>query len=170
MSLKMSSLFLNILQIFKLFLLIFKLILLNFKNSSDQRTPLTCCFRKNQSIDLKIKMHFLLIYAKSLKSNFERVHFSVMSGGGEIMAGRVCWRQNYGWSWLVMAGGGGGGGKIMAGWWRQTFGWSWVVATKLWLVVGGRGWSHDLVMPDNYFIVKCLLKLNVVSVILELPE
>ena len=134
----MSSLFLNILQIFKLFLLIFKLILLNFKNSSDQRTPLTCCFRKNQSIDLKIKMHFLLIYAKSLKSNFERVHFSVMSGGGEIMAGRVCWRQNYGWSWLVMAG-----GKIMAGrgWWRQNFGWSWVVVGGGDKIMAGRGWS-----------------------------
>ena len=38
----------------------------------------------------------------------------------------------------------GGGGKIMNG-----RGWSWVVVTKLWFVVGvvgGRGWSHDLVM------------------------
>ena len=24
---------------------------------------------------------------------------------------------------------------------------SWVVASKSWLVVGGRGWSYDLVMP-----------------------
>ena len=47
-------------------------------------------------------------------------------GGGEIMA-------------VV-----GGGGEMMAG-----CGWSWVVAAKLWLVVSGRGWSHDLVMPLN---------------------
>ena len=50
----------------------------------------------------------------------------------------------------------GGGGKIMAGrgWWRQNEGWSWMVIAKLWLVVGGGGkiiagggWSHDSVMP-----------------------
>ena len=34
----------------------------------------------------------------------------------------------------------GGGGKIMGG--RR---WSWVVG-KLWLVVDGSGWSHNLVM------------------------
>ena len=73
-------------------------------------------------------MHFLLIYANSLKSNIEKVNFpvkfQVMGCSGQIMAGR---------------------------------GWSWVVVAKLWLVVGGdaklvlvkvgRGWSHDLVMP-----------------------
>ena len=35
----------------------------------------------------------------------------------------------------------GGGSEIIA-----ALGWSWVVAAKLWLVVGGRGWSHDLVI------------------------
>ena len=52
-----------------------------------------------------------------MKNNFERAHFSV--------------------KFKVV----GGGGKIMAvcGWWRQNYGWSWVV-------VGGRGWSHDLVI------------------------
>ena len=42
----------------------------------------------------------------------------------------------------------GGGDEIMPG-----RGWSWVVAAKLWLswlVVDGRGWSHDLVMPAYY--------------------
>ena len=61
---------------------------------SDQGTPLTGCFQRNQSIDLQIKMHFLLIYATSLKNNFERVHFSVkfqvMGGGGEIMTRQFC--------------------------------------------------------------------------------
>ena len=63
-------------------------------NSSGEGIPLTCWLRKNQSIDLQIKMHFLLIYAKSLKNNFERVHFSVkfqvMGGGGEIMTRQFC--------------------------------------------------------------------------------
>ena len=61
-----------------------------------------------------------------------------MGGGGKIMAG--C-----GWSWVVgmklwMVI--GGGSKIMAGrgWWQQNCGW-------LGVVVGGRGWSHNLVMP-----------------------
>ena len=66
---------------------------------------------------------------------------------GEIMASRD-------WSWLVAAKFWlvvGGGGEIMAG-----HRWSWVVAVKLWLAVGGcgkswvvvdgRGWSHDLVI------------------------
>ena len=60
--------------------------------------------------------------------------------------------------WMVVGGGDkimlivGGGGKIMPG--RE---WQWEVATKLWLVVAGCGWSrqvvdgcgwsHDLVMP-----------------------
>ena len=83
--------------------------ILNFKTSSDQGTPLIGCFRRNHSIDLQIKMHFLLIYEKSLKNNFERVHFSekfqVMGSGGEIMAAV------------------GGGGEIMA-----DRGWSWIVA------------------------------------------
>ena len=42
----------------------------------------------------------------------------------------------------------GSGGKIMAG-----RGWLSVVGAKLWLVMGGRGWSYDLVMP-------VVLKLN----------
>ena len=46
------------------------------------------------------------------------------------MAGRGWWQQNYGWLWMVM----GDGDKIMAG--RE---WLWLVATKLRLVVGGRG-------------------------------
>ena len=58
-----------------------------------------------------------MIYTKSLKNNFEIVHFEtkfeIVSGDGEIMTGR---------------------------------GWFWVVAAKLWLIVSGRGWSHDLVM------------------------
>ena len=43
----------------------------------------------------------------------------------------------------------GGGGEIMAGrdWLQQNYGWSWVVGEKLWLVMGGCGWLHDLVMP-----------------------
>ena len=84
--------------------------ILNFKNSSGQATPLAGCFRRNHSIDLQIKMHFLLIYAKSLKNNFEKdyssVRFQVMGGGGEIMA-------------IVV----GGSGEIMAG-----RGWSRMVA------------------------------------------
>ena len=42
-----------------------------------------------------------------------------------------------------------GGGEIVAGrgWWQQNYGWSRVVAAKLWLVVDGCGWSHNLVMP-----------------------
>ena len=55
-------------------------------------------------------MHFLLIYAKPLKNNFEKdyssVRFQVMGGGGEIMA-------------IVV----GGSGEIMAG-----RGWSRMVA------------------------------------------
>ena len=51
--------------------------MLAFKSSSDQQTPLTGCFRRNKSLDLQIKMHVLLIYEKSLKNNFERVHFLV---------------------------------------------------------------------------------------------
>ena len=51
--------------------------ILSFKNSSDQGKPLTDCFRGNQLIDLQIKMHVPLIYAQSVKNNFERVHFSV---------------------------------------------------------------------------------------------
>ena len=41
----------------------------------------------------------------------------------------------------------GSGGEIMAGrgWWRQNCGWSCVVVTKLWLVVDGRGWSWVVV-------------------------
>ena len=69
-SLKMSSLFLNILKNFlSYFFWYFKF--------WDQGAPLTGCFRRNQSIDLSIKMHVLLIYAKSLKNNFERVYFWV---------------------------------------------------------------------------------------------
>ena len=49
--------------------------ILSFKNSSDQGKPLTDCFRGNQLIDLQIKMHVPLIYAQSMKNNFERVHF-----------------------------------------------------------------------------------------------
>ena len=30
----------------------------------------------------------------------------VVGGGSEIMPGREWWRQNYGWSWVVMDGGG----------------------------------------------------------------
>ena len=58
-----------------------------------------------------------------------------------VVDGHWWWGQNYGWSWVVL----GGDGKIMAGLVR-----SWVVATKLWLLTGGRGWSHDLVMPVCY--------------------
>ena len=53
-----------------------------------------------------------------------------MGSDGEIMGGHGWWGQNYGWSWVVL----GGDGKIMAGLVR-----SWVVATKLWLLTGGRG-------------------------------
>ena len=42
-----------------------------------------------------------------------------MCDGGEIMAVRGWWRQNYGWLWMVV----GGWGKIMAG--RV---WSWMVS------------------------------------------
>ena len=57
-----------------------------------------------------------------------------MRGDTEIMAG--C-----GWSWLiklwlVM----GGSGELMPG--RK---WLWMVAAKLWLVVGGFGWSWMVV-------------------------
>ena len=79
--------------------------ILNFKTSSDQETPLTGCFRRNHSVDLQIKMHFLLIYEKSLENNFERIHFpekfQVMGSGGEIMAGSGWWWVNYGWSWIA---------------------------------------------------------------------
>ena len=51
--------------------------ILSFKNSSVQGTLLTGCFGRDQSTDLQIKIHVLLIYAKSLKNNFERVYFSV---------------------------------------------------------------------------------------------
>ena len=47
------------------------------KNSSDQETPLTGCFLRNQLIDFQIKMHVPLIYGKSSKNNFKRAHFSV---------------------------------------------------------------------------------------------
>ena len=36
------------------------------------------------------------------------------------------------------------------GWWGQNYGLSWVVTTKLWLVVGGCGLSHDLVLFISY--------------------
>ena len=39
--------------------------------------------------------------------------------------------------WLLV----GVGDEIMA-----VRGWSWLVAAKLWAVVGGRGWSYNLVM------------------------
>ena len=42
-----------------------------------------------------------------------------MGGGGEIMAVREWWQQNYGCSWMVV----GGGSEIMA-----VHGWSWMVA------------------------------------------
>ena len=45
-------------------------------------------------------------------------------------------RQNHGLSWVIV----GCSDEIMTG-----RGWSWVVAPKLWLVVGGRGLSNDLV-------------------------
>ena len=68
-------------------------------------------------------MHFLLIYANSLKSNIEKVNFpvkfQVMGCSGQIMAGR-------GWSWVVVAKLWlvmGGDGKISTG-----QGWSWMVA------------------------------------------
>ena len=78
-------------------------------------------------------MHFLLIYAKLVKITSKELIFQWSSshGGGEIMA-------DCGWLSMVICS----GGEIRAG-----CGWSWVVATKLWLVVGGRGWLHDLVMP-----------------------
>ena len=46
----------------------------------------------------------------------------------------------------------GGSSKIMVGhgWWQWSnscFGVAWMVAAKLWLVVAGRGSSHDLVIP-----------------------
>ena len=50
-----------------------------------------------------------------------------MGIGGKIMAVRL----------MVV----GGGGEIICG-----RGLSWLMAAKLWLVVGGRGWSHDLVI------------------------
>ena len=130
----------NDLLVFKYFakILSYFFDILNFKNSSDRWKHLTCCFRRNQPIDLQIKMHFLLIYAKSLKNNFERIQFSVkfcvMGSGGEIMAGNGWWRQNYGYSWMVL----GGGGEIMSG--RR---WLQVVTAKLWLVVGGGDKIND---------------------------
>ena len=42
----------------------------------------------------------------------------------------------FGWSWMVS-----GEGKNMVGCWVVVG----VVAMKLWLVVGGHGWSHNLV-------------------------
>ena len=62
--------------------------------------------------------------------------------------------------------GGRGGGKIMPvvvgrGWRRKIRagrGCSWVVVAKLWLVVDGRGWSHDLIMPIRKSIRLYLLK------------
>ena len=58
-----------------------------------------------------MKMHVLIIYAKSLKNIFGRVNFSVkfyiVGGGGEIMACRECsWVlvENYGWSWIAVDG------------------------------------------------------------------
>ena len=81
-----------------------------------------CCFQRHQTIDLKIKIHILVIYVKSLKNSFEKVNYSVkfeiMGGGGEIITGRE-WLQVVGaklcWSWVV-----------------------WVVVVKLWLVGDGR--------------------------------
>ena len=110
-SLKIGSLFfINIFVKFK----IISFDILNFKNSSDEWTPLTGCFRQNQLMDLQIKTHFLLIYAK-LKNNSEKVHFTVklyvMGGSVGIMAICEWWRQNYAWSWVVE----GGGGKNIAG-------------------------------------------------------
>ena len=58
--------------------------ILNFKTSSDQGTPPTGCFRRNHSVDLQIKMHFLLIYEMLLK-NIQKSS-QVMGSGGEIMA------------------------------------------------------------------------------------
>ena len=55
----------------------------------------------------------------------------VVSRGSEIMVGLVLQRQNFCWSWVVL----GSGGKIMNG--RELS----------WMVVNGRGWSHDLIMP-----------------------
>ena len=51
-----------------------------------------------------------------------------MVGGGEIMAGRRWWWQNYGWSSVVV----GDEFKIMTvvgghGSWRPNYGWSWTV-------------------------------------------
>ena len=42
----------------------------------------------------------------------------------------------------------GAGGEIMPG-----CGWLWVVATKLWLVVGGQGWSWMVTQFSNAPIV-----------------
>ena len=63
-----------------------------------------------------------------------------MGGGGEIMAGCGWWWQNYGFSWVAVDG----GVKIMTGrgWWWKNYGQPWVVDD-------GRGWSHDLVMPEK---------------------
>ena len=49
--------------------------------------------------------------------------------------------------WLIV----GDGSKIMAGrgWWQQSYGWSWVEATKLWLILGGRGWSWMVARFSN---------------------
>ena len=58
----------------------------------------------------------------------------VLGGGNKIIAGCGLWQGNYGWSLMVV----GGDSKIMTG-----FGLSW-------MVVAGRRWSHDLVMPKDY--------------------
>ena len=49
--------------------------------------------------------------------------------------------------WLVLSG----GGEIIAGrrWWWQNYGWSRVVAAKLWLVVSGHGWSRMVTQFSN---------------------
>ena len=55
-------------------------------------------------------------------------------------------------SWVVVGGGAKLGLVVDArGWWWQNYGW-------LWMVVGGRGWSHDLIMPIRKSIRLYLLK------------
>ena len=71
-----------------------------------------------------------------------------MGGDGEIIVSVGWWRKNFGWLCMVV----GDGGEIMV-----SRGWLWEVAKELRLVVGvrrcscmvvgGCGWSHDLVMP-----------------------
>ena len=58
--LKMRSFFFKNFQLFLIFFIFVDI--LSFRNSSDQRTPLIGCFRRNQSIDLQIEMHVWLIY------------------------------------------------------------------------------------------------------------